>query len=54
MADVDARIHLALATCAAALDCGPKLPAAARALIVGAMQLLLEANRHIKRKVKVK
>ena len=52
MAKVDCRIHFALSACAAALENGPKLPPAARALITGAMELLLDADKHIKRKMK--
>ena len=44
---VDYRLHLALSMCAAALDHGPELPPAARALIIGAMELLLDADKHI-------
>ena len=44
---VDFRIHIALSMCATALDYGPELPPAARALIVGAMELLLDADKYI-------
>lgn len=52
MAEVDARIHLALACCVTALETEPKVPPPARALILGAMRLLLDANGYIKRKAK--
>lgn len=48
---VDFRIHLALAMCVSALDYGPELPPAARALIVGAMELLLDADKYIDERV---
>ena len=44
---VDFRLHLALAMCVSALETGPVLPPAARALIIGAMELLLDADKHI-------
>ena len=47
MGKVDFRIHFALSMCAAALSHGPVLSPAARALILGAMELLLDADKHI-------
>ena len=47
MAAVDFRIHMALSMCAAALENGPELPPAARILIIGAMDLLLSADKYI-------
>lgn len=48
---VDFRIHLALSMCAAALKHGPELPPTARALIIGAMELLLDADQYITERV---
>ena len=51
---VDGRIHFALSACAAVLKTGPKLPSAARILIIDAMQLLIDANDHIDKEMKEK
>ena len=51
MAKVDWRIHWALCACVTALKIGPELSRTTRLLIIAAMKLLLEANRHIENKM---
>ena len=51
VAAVDFRIHMALSMCAAALENGPELPPAARIMIIGAMELLLGADKYIDNKM---
>ena len=49
--NVDGRLHFALAVCSSILKSEPKMPTPSRALIIGAMQLLLDADKYIKYKV---
>ena len=48
----DGRIHLVLSACMVILEQDPELPEPAKALIIGAMSLLISANRYIEKRVK--